>query len=200
MPDVKPYAESSDQNRYPILKVLGRFFTKPAGRVLEIGSGTGQHAVYFSGDLPHLIWQPSDVEVNLPGIRAWCDTATSTNLLEPIALDVRHRPWPIQVADYVYSANTAHIMSWSSVGEFIQGVGNVLVDGGLFVLYGPFNYQGTYSSESNERFDAWLKSRDPESGIRDFEAIQDVASEAGLSLVEDVAMPANNRLLCWEKT
>lgn len=199
MSDVKPYAESSAQNRDPILNVLKRFFTKP-GCVLEVGSGTGQHAVYFSGDLPHLIWQPSDVEVNLPGIRAWCDTSTSTNLLDPIALDVRHRPWPIKTADYVYSANTAHIMSWPSVVEFILGVGDALAYEGLFVLYGPFNYEGTYSSKSNERFDTWLRSRDPESGIRDFEAIQVVASRAGLSLVEDVAMPVNNRSLCWKKT
>lgn len=198
MSNRKPYSESCEQNRMPILAVLMRLFTGP-GRLLEIGSGTGQHAAYFSTDLPHLVWQPSDVAENLPGIRAWRDAAGLDNLLEPVVLDVRQRPWPIEVVDYVYSANTAHIMSWPAVGDFIAGVGEVLAPGGRFVLYGPFNYGGQFTSESNARFDVWLKGRDPQSGVRDFEAVDALATAAGLRLLEDIEMPANNRVLCWER-
>ncbi|OBS08447.1 methylase [Acidihalobacter prosperus] len=197
----KPYSESSDQNREPILAVLIRLFAAP-GRVLEIGSGTGQHAVYFSSDLPHLIWQPSDVAENLSGIRAWREEEGGENLLEPLELDVRTQPWPVRAAafDYVYSANTAHIMSWAAVQAFVAGVGRTLVPGGRFALYGPFNYGGRYTSDSNARFDAWLKARDPQSGVRDFEAVQALTSEVGLRLLQDIAMPANNRVLCWERS
>ncbi|AOU97099.1 methylase [Acidihalobacter yilgarnensis] len=198
MSNHKPYSESSEQNRMPILAVLRRLFAA-SGRLLEIGSGTGQHAVYFSTDLPHLAWQPSDVAENLPGIRAWRDAAGLDNLLEPVVLDVRQRPWPIEAADYVYSANTAHIMSWPAVGDFIAGVGEVLAPGGRFALYGPFNYGGQFTSESNARFDVWLKGRDPQSGVRDFEAVDALAIAAGLRLLEDIEMPANNRVLCWER-
>lgn len=200
MPTGKPYAESSEQNRDPILAVLQGFFDAP-GRVLEIGSGTGQHAVYFSAELPHLSWQPSEVAANLPGIHAWRDEAGLDNVLAPLELDVRRRPWPVEAAayEYAYSANTAHIMSWPAVCEFIAGVGEALAPGGRFALYGPFNYGGRFTSESNARFDAWLKGRDPHSGVRDFEAVRELAADAGLELAEDVAMPANNRTLCWVK-
>jgi cyclopropane fatty-acyl-phospholipid synthase-like methyltransferase len=194
----KPFAESSEQNREPILKVLQEVFVAP-GLVLEIGSGTGQHAVYFAADLPHLRWQPTEVEENLPGIHAWRDEAGLETVLEPLALNVSQQPWPVSTADYVFSANTAHIMSWDNVEAFIAGVGQVLQPGGRFVLYGPFNYDGQYTSESNARFDDWLKARDPLSGVRDFEALNELAEAAGLRLLQDFAMPANNRILCWER-
>ena len=186
---MKPFSEASERNRAPILAVLKRVF-KDRKRVLEIGSGTGQHAAYFAAELPHLIWQASDVAEHLAGIREWiADPA-------PIELDV-DKPWPAIKADAVYSANTCHIMSWAQVQRMFEGVGRLLPPRGVFALYGPFNYHGRHTSESNARFDAMLRARDPGSGIRDFEAIDSLAVLAGLALEEDNAMPANNRLLVW---
>ncbi len=193
----KPYSESCDQNREPILAVLRQVLTSP-GELLEIGSGTGQHAVYFGAELPHLTWQTSDRPEYLPGIRMWLAEAGLANVREPLELDVA-KPWPVSRADAVYSANTAHIMSWPEVEQFIAGVGRILAPGGVFCLYGPFNYGGQFTSESNARFDAWLKARDPLSGVRDFEALDELATAAGLSLLHDFAMPANNRTLVWRR-
>ena len=194
----KRYSAASEQNRAPIEAVLRECFAAP-GEVLELGSGTGQHAVYFAAALPHLLWQPTDLAENLPSIRAWRSEAGLPNLREPRELDVRAQPWPLAVADYVYTANTLHIMSWASVQACLDGVGRVLKPGGLFACYGPFNYGGAYTSESNAHFDAWLKARDPKSGVRDFEALDELARDADLRLLQDYAMPANNRLLCWQK-
>lgn len=193
----RPHAPACDRNREPILAVLREHF---AGRrrVLEIGSGTGQHAVYFAQAMPWLEWQASDVEENLPGIRAWLDDARLQNTPAPLALDVLE-PWPPVQADAVFTANTLHIMGWAGVEAFFSGVGRVLsgAPGGTLVAYGPFNQGGAYTSHSNREFDGWLKARDPHSGIRDFEAVDALASAAGLRLVADVAMPANNRCLVW---
>ena len=134
------------------------------------------------------------------GIRQWIDDAKLPNVLAPVALDVTEPHWPIGPVPAVFSANTAHIMAWPVVQAFLQGVGRVLAPGGLFLLYGPFNYEGGYTSESNARFDEWLAQRDPESAIRHFEDVERESRTAGLSLVEDVAMPANNRLLVWRAT
>lgn len=195
---MKPYSESCEQNRAPILQVLR---AKLAGRsrLLEIGSGTGQHAAYFAPEFPSLIWQTSDVAAYHPGIRAWLEDAESGNILPPLALDVCRDSWPDTLFDAVFSANTAHIMAWSEVECMFEGVGKVLEAGGVFCLYGPFNYGGRFTSDSNARFEQWLKARDPESGIKDFEALQKLAEYAGLSLGKDYEMPANNRILAWSK-
>ena len=183
---MRPFSEASERNRAPILAVLKRVLAK-SRRVLEIGSGTGQHAVYFASELPQLVWQASDVAENLPGIRAWG--------VVPIELDVDGE-WPAVQADAVYSANTTHIMSWPQVERMFAGIGRLAPE--VLVLYGPFKHDGRHTSESNARFDAMLRGRDPASGIRDFESIDALARKAGLQLAEDNAMPANNRLLVWK--
>jgi SAM-dependent methyltransferase len=194
----KPYSESCDQNREPILKIIGPLFADRTA-VLEVGSGTGQHAVYFGGEMPHLTWHTSDREENHPGIRLWLEEAGLPNVRSPLPLDVARDEWPEVAVDAVFSANTAHIMHWDEVEAFFAGVGRLLPPGGRFALYGPFNYDYHYTSESNERFDAWLKGRDPLSGIRDAGDLDALAHTAGMELVHDFAMPANNRTLCWEK-
>ena len=189
---MKPYSEACERNRAPILAVLQRVL-RDSRRVLEIGSGTGQHAAYFGAELPHLRWQASDVADDLDGIREWVGDA-----VPPIELDV-DKPWPAVDADAAFSANTAHIMSWVQVERMFQGVARLLPQGGLFALYGPFHYGGQPTSPSNARFDAMLRARDPSSGIRDFEHIQTLAGRYGLALLEDNAMPANNRLLVFKR-
>ncbi len=166
--------------------------------VLEVGSGTGQHAVYFGERLPHVRWQTSDRASNHPGIEAWVSDAALPNVLPPLTLDVTSEPWPVSQVGAAFSANTVHIMSWPAVQSFFRGVARILEPGGKLLLYGPFNYGGRYTSESNARFDEWLRSRDSASGIRDFEAIDGEAAQVGLVLSDDVEMPANNRLLIWE--
>jgi len=195
---MKPFAESCEQNRDPILRVL-RNELADKSRLLEIGSGTGQHAVYFAPEFPQLLWQTSDRAEMHSGIRAWLEEAALANVLPPLNLDVCADTWPQAGYDAVFSANTAHIMAWPQVECFIRGVGQVLQADGVFCLYGPFNYNGHYTSESNARFDAWLKSRDPLSGVRDFEALDELARAAGLVLKCDYAMPANNRTLVWSR-
>jgi SAM-dependent methyltransferase len=186
---MNPYSEACERNREPILAVLKRVF-RDSRMVLEIGSGTGRHAVYFAPELPHLRWQASDVAEHLAGIRLWG--------VEPIELDV-DKPWPSIDADSAFSANTAHIMSWPQVERMFEGVARVLPRGGVFALYGPFHYGGSPTSQSNARFDAMLRTRDPASGVRDFEHIQALAGRCGLAFLEDNAMPANNRLLVFKK-
>ncbi|MCE7032295.1 class I SAM-dependent methyltransferase [Lysobacter sp. GX 14042] len=195
----KPFSPACERNRGPILEVL-RGYLGNARRVLEVGSGTGQHAVHFAASMPWLAWQASDRVENLPGIRAWLDGAALPNTPAPLALDVDR--WPalaVEPFDAVFSANTLHIMAWPQVQAFFAGIGTVLAPAGLLVVYGPFNYAGAYSSESNRAFDAWLRSRDPASGIRDFEAVDALARGMGLRLQDDVAMPANNRCLVWRQ-
>ena len=192
----KPFSQACENNKRPILEVLLRHLGDVSS-VLEIGSGTGQHAVFFAEQLPHLRWQTSDLVENHAAIRQWLDYAKLSNVLAPVALDVTEPEWPVGPVPAVFSSNTAHIMAWSVVQAFLRGVGRMLAPGGLFLLYGPFNYDGGYTSESNARFDKWLEQRDPESAIRHFEEVDREARAAGLRLVEDVAMPANNRLLVW---
>lgn len=195
---MKPYSEASEQNREPILAVLREAFAQVAN-VLEIGSGTGQHAVHFAQHLPHLTWQTSDLPANHSGIQAWLDEARLSNVRPPIALDVNHLPWPLAPVDGVFTANTLHIISWPEVACLLAGVGQVLQTGGALCIYGPFNYGGQFTSESNARFDAWLKARDPLSGVRDFEAVCEVAEQHGLVLQQDHTMPVNNRTLVFQK-
>lgn len=194
----KPFSESCVQNRDPILAVLRDVFADRRN-VLEIGSGTGQHAVDFAAALPHLLWQTADVPSYHPGIQLWLDEAALPNVLPPIALEVTQQAWRQGCYDAVFSANTLHIMGWPEVGQFFEGIGSVLEPGGILAVYGPFNYNGAFTSESNARFDLWLKSRDPVSGVRDFEAVNALAHAQGLDLQQDVAMPANNRTLVWKR-
>ncbi len=195
---MKPYAESCDQNRDPILRVIAPLFSG-CRDILEIGSGTGQHAVYFAAKLPYLVWHTSDRLANHPGIKLWLDEAGLANTRLPLVLDVASSPWPAISVDGVFSANTAHIMHWPEVEALFAGVGELLPPGGLFALYGPFNYGGRYTSDSNARFDGWLKAQDPYSGIRHFEELQVLAATAGMALHDDFEMPSNNRILCWIK-
>lgn len=194
----KPYAESCEENKLPILAVLQEWFDRQ-GKVLEVGSGTGQHAVFFASQLRHLVWQASDVAEHLPGIQAWLDEAGLENLLLPLTLDVQQWSLHSPEYEYVFSANTVHIMSWPEVEKMFAGIGQVLKQDGRFCLYGPFNYNRCYTSESNARFDQWLKMRDPKSGIRDFEELDQLARQAGMRLSRDVEMPVNNRILVWER-
>ena len=194
----KPYSESCVQNREPILAVIKPLLAGSEA-VLEIGSGTGQHAVYFASEMPHLIWQSSDCAPWLPGIRSWLDEASLANTPDPLELDVTN-PWPQLSVDAIFSANTVHIMHWPMVEALFAGLGDILPSGGQFLLYGPFNYNGSYSSDSNARFDVWLKARDPDSGIKDFEALDRLARSAGLNFVSKYLLPANNQILLWHKT
>lgn len=192
----KPFAPACERNREPILEVLKQVFREPA-HILEIGSGTGQHAVHFAAAMPHLHWHTSDLPEQLPGIRAWLAESPRDNLPEPVALDVLADTWPITTADGVFSANTAHIMRWHQVEALFAGVGRILVPGGCFCLYGPFNLEGRYTSPGNARFDAELRSQEPTRGIRDLADLNHLAISVGLHSLKDYPLPANNRLLVW---
>lgn len=195
---MRPFSEACEQNKGPILEVLEEAF-RERHRILEIGSGTGQHAAWFPAALPHLQWLPSDRAGNLEGIRQWLAEAGLANVAAPVELDVHDSPWPVAGVDGVFSANTAHIMDDATVAAMFAGVGRLLEGGGTFVLYGPFNYGGQYTSDSNARFDQWLKARDPAMGIKDFESLVALAAAAGMELEADHAMPANNRSLVWSR-
>jgi cyclopropane fatty-acyl-phospholipid synthase-like methyltransferase len=195
---MKPHSEACERNRDPILKVLQQWLLT-SGTVLEIGAGTGQHAAHFAQSLPHLTWIPTDREENLPGIRQWVDEAGAANLRDPQQLNVMDPQWPVKQADYVFTANTAHIMSWTEVEATFEGVGKVLAAKGLFCLYGPVNRDGQFTSESNRAFDEKLRTRDPVMGVRDDQALIALGRRCGLTFVADNSMPARNRLLIWTK-
>jgi cyclopropane fatty-acyl-phospholipid synthase-like methyltransferase len=195
---MKPFSPSSERNQAAILEVLRSHFAS-CRRVLEIGSGTGQHAVHFARELPATIWQTSDVEGALPGMRMWLDEAALPNLPPPLVLDV-NGDWPQTRFDAAFTANTLHIMGWPEVGRLFGGLDRVLEPRALLAIYGPFNYGGRFTSDSNRTFDEWLKRQSPDSGVRDFEAVDALAKAARFDLVADHAMPANNRLLVWGRT
>jgi hypothetical protein len=197
VPTNKPHSPACDRNREPILAVLREHFADRRA-VLEIGSGTGQHAVHFASAMPHLQWQTSDVAENIPGIRAWLDEAGLPNTPSPLVLDV-NGDWPKREFDAIFTANTLHIMSWLEVQRLFGHLGSVMAPDVTVALYGPFNYGGRFTSESNAAFDASLKLRGLHMGIRDFEAVSGLAQAIGLKLVADVAMPANNRTLVWHR-
>lgn len=273
----KPHSPSCERNRGPILAVLREYFAQ-CRHVLEIGSGTGQHAVHFAKAMPWLRWQCSDRAEYLPGIRLWLDEAGLVNTPAPVALDVARRPWPLLPLsragsddllanhrfadrptnehrsgrgllgkakphlaahwdedtrnsvrgespenrssrrpnlpsghllppakeanngfDAAFSANTLHILGWQEVEAFFAGLEWVLADDATLVVYGPFNYSGAFSSASNRDFDTALRARDPRMGIRDFELVDALARAIGLQPVDDIAMPANNRCLVWQR-
>jgi cyclopropane fatty-acyl-phospholipid synthase-like methyltransferase len=194
----KPFAESCVENCEPIFAVLAPRVSD-CSSLFEIGSGTGQHAVYFAPRLPQLVWHTSDRSENHPGILAWLTESGVTNVRTPVSLDVLHDPWPSGPFDAAFSANTAHIMSESAVAAMLTGVAGLLRPGGRFFLYGPFNYHGEFTSDSNARFDAWLKERDPAMGIRDLDWLTREAGRHGLELEEDIEMPVNNRTLVWQR-
>ena len=196
---MKQYSQACDENREPILKLIRKVFAN-AHSILEIGSGTGQHAVYFARQLPHLTWQPTDLEENHASIQAWRDESGLENVRPPIALDVSASAWPDGIYDGLFSANTTHIMNPEEVQRMFVGIGNLLPAGAHCCLYGPFNYDGDFTSDSNKQFDSWLKKRNPASGIRDFEVIAELADANGFILKGDNEMPVNNRLLVWQKT
>jgi len=195
---MKSFSEACERNKDVILSTIKPLLCDKKA-LLEIGSGNGQHAVYFSKYLPWLTWQTSDCVENHSDIDEWVDDYGGDNIKRPLALNVLDDPWPKGFFDAIYSANTAHIMSWRTVQGFFAGVGNILRKDGLFILYGPFNYNGTFTSESNRKFEDWLKNVDPKRGIRDFEAVDQLAQASSLSLVDDIEMPANNRILVWKK-
>ncbi len=195
----KPHSPSCDRNKEAIVQILSSLL-KDKNHILEIGTGTGQHAVYFAARMPHLIWQCSDRLENHSGIRMWLDEADLENTPDVIELEV-NSTWPSfeNEVDAIFSANVVHIMSWDSVCKFIKSAAESLAPTGLMIFYGPFNYNGEYTSEGNANFDIWLKDRDSKSAIRDFEAMNNEAGKTGFTLQRDFEMPANNRILVWKK-
>lgn len=201
LPADKPFAPACERNREPILQVLLHHFADRR-HVLEIGSGTGQHAVHFAAAMPWLDWQCSDRAGYLAGITRWLEDAALPNTPPPAMLDVEDVRWPRASStdgrfDALFTANTLHIMGWPQVQALFSALPGIASDNAVLVVYGPFNDGGNYTSESNREFDGWLKARDPASAIRDLEAVDALAQAAGFALIEDVAMPANNRCLVW---
>jgi cyclopropane fatty-acyl-phospholipid synthase-like methyltransferase len=194
----KPFSPACERNRDAILAVLCEHFDG-CTRVLEIGSGTGQHAVHFAAALPQLVWQTSDVAANLPGIRAWLAEAGLPNTPTPLAFDINAAA-PAASFDAIFSANTLHILAWPEVQMLFATLPALMRPEALLTIYGPFNYGGAFTSDSNAAFDASLRADQPQRGIRDFEAVDALARAAGLTLVEDRAMPANNRCITWRRS
>ncbi len=197
--DALPFSQACENNRQPILDILGRVFADRS-EVLEIASGTGQHATWFAQHMPQLRWRPTELPVNLPVLLPRCEHYAGDNLAPPTTLDVSARPWSCSVPHALFSANSLHIMPWESVEDFFAELGERAEADTLLAIYGPFNYGGKYTSDSNARFDQWLAAQSPYSAIRDFEKVDALARLAGFELLEDNAMPANNRLLLWHKT
>lgn len=195
---MKPYSQACENNKIPIFNSLEKWF-RDVEDVLEIGTGTGQHAVYFAEQLPALFWQTSDLIDNHPGIIQWIEDAQLSNIEYPILLDVKTNVWPDAKFDAVYTANTCHIMHWHEVVAMFEGVSTILSSGGLFIIYGPFNYNNAYTSQSNEHFDRMLRKRDPKSGLRNIEDLISLAGQNTFRLMEDNEMPANNRLLVFKR-
>jgi cyclopropane fatty-acyl-phospholipid synthase-like methyltransferase len=193
-----PFSAACERNKDPILEVLRIRFAGRA-QVLEIGSGTGQHAVYFAGALAHLTWHPTEQLAYLADLAERVKLEGPHNLRPPTLLDVRQAVWPLRSVDAMFTANTLHIMSWPEVMALYRGLSGVLAPGGVFCVYGPFRYDGRYTSDSNREFDRMLQERDPNSGLRDIRDVTTLAEEYGLRLDEDHDLPANNRLLIFSK-
>ena len=197
-PPNKPFSQACENNKQPILTVLREAFGEVSS-VLEIGSGTGQHAAALAGRWPQLQWQTSDVAAQLPGIRNWLYEAGLDNTPAPLILDLNDSAWPRLHAEVVFSANTLHIISWPQVQTLFQRLEPIIDQGGLLIIYGPFKYRGEFTSPSNADFDAQLRAADPQRGIRDAEAVDELAAGIGLTLLADHAMPANNQMRVWQR-
>lgn len=195
-----PFSQSCENNKEFILAQLRRHFTKPFGRVLEIAGGTGQHAEYFAHKMPHLHWQSTDVPENVALLNLRLEAAALPNLPIARAFDVTQDKLSHSPLDYVFSANSLHIMPAEAVTDFFRHMRYLLASSGVLCIYGPFKYKGEFTTPSNAEFDLWLKGRNAASGLRDFEHVLALAEQSGLSLLEDNPMPANNQLLVWTKT
>ncbi len=195
---MKDFAPACERNKDPILNTLRRILNQDS-LVLEIGSGTGQHAGYFAYHLPRVRWQPSDLPDRLDSICAYRNERALANFLEPVGLDLLQSLWPVDHADAVVCINTVHIVPWRGVENLLSGVAKLLPMGGLFYVYGPYRYSDRPLEPSNEEFDRWLRARDSQSGVRDFDVVDRLARQHGLTLVEDRPMPANNRSIWWQK-
>jgi len=197
---LKQISPSCERNKDFILPVLKEVLPG-SGTVLEVGSGTGQHAAFFAAGLLQLVWQPTDLAESFPSIRAWGEEAKLPNLRAPLKLDLlaSAEHWPVASADAVVCINTVHIVAWKGVENLFAGAGRVLSAGGVMFVYGAYRYATRALEPSNENFDQWLKARDPASGVRDFEAVNALAQRQGLALAGDRAMPGNNRSIWWIK-
>ena len=195
---MRNFSPASENNKQVILEHLLDHLAD-ISELLEIGSGSGQHALFFAENLPNLVWQTSELGESLIALDKNIKQYGPKNVLSPVHLDVVSHPWPITQTSAVYTANTLHIMPWTSVVELFNGVGEVLSQAGLLSIYGPFKYKGEFTTRSNADFDQWLKLNNSQSGIRDVEAVDELAVAQGLSLIHDYAMPANNQLLVFKR-
>lgn len=195
----KPFAPSCERNREPILEVLKDTILDSDRRLLEVGSGTGQHAVYFAPEFPHLEWFPTDLSANLAGMNLWFNEARIQNIQRPVRLDVSKDDFPKVKFDVVFTANTFHIMSWKDCKSLMKLLGKRLRENSRAVIYGPFKYNGEFTSASNAEFDQTLKAQNPVSGIRAFEDVNNNMLKNGFELVHDYEMPANNRMLVYNR-
>lgn len=194
----KPFSEACLRNQQPIADALKKLLPNPA-RLLEIGSGTGQHAVFCAQALPHIQWQTSDLLQHHEGMLKWIEDAALDNVLPPLVLDV-DQAWPLIDVDHVFTANTVHYIANTSVVNMFAQVSELLPEKGLFVIYGPVNVAGQFTSEGNAGLDEWLKTCvNPLAGIKDIADIEQLARDQGLALIDNLAMPANNRLLVLQK-
>lgn len=196
---VVPFSEACERNKKPILEVLQKVLRPFHRYVIEIGSGTGQHATFFAQALSGVQWTPTEVYENLAHLNKVVQESGIKNLTSPFKMKVGEDDFPIRTYDVIYTANTFHIMAWKDCKTLIKLMGHRLQEGGLVIIYGPFNYGGKFSSPSNEEFDAWLKKRDPASGIRNFEDLQKAMEKNGFELAGDYEMPANNRTLVYRR-
>ncbi len=192
------YSPAAEKNKTPVLEVL-RERLAPTARVLEVGSGSGQHALHFTEALPELRWQPTEHPAVMPALEANLGAAGREAILPPLALDLAADSWPIGPFDGVYAANVMHIVSVPLGEALLRGAASVLGEGGQLLLYGPYRFGGAFTTESNAEFDQWLKARDPASGVRDFEAAAAAAEAVGLVFADNRAMPSNNQLLCFRR-
>lgn len=205
-----PWSQACENNKRPILEVLLRHFRPRSAapglpeqctaRVLELGGGTGQHATFFASEMPWLYWQSSDIAANRQSLSECLEQTGRENLPAPLTLDALDRQWSAPASDYLFTANTLHIMSEEAVRGFFARLPDVLRDDAVVCIYGPFRYGGEFTSESNASFNDWLRQRDPRSGIRDAEFVDELAEQVGLQLIEDNRMPANNQLRVWRQT
>ncbi len=196
----KPFAPSCERNQQVILDVLKRIIKSTDKNLLEIGSGTGQHAVFMVPHFPDLQWHTSDLKENHLGIDMWLEEANLNNISAPIVFESGNSDFPEMEIDIVFTTNTLHIMSWENVVNMIDQLGKNLKKGAKIIVYGPFNYNGNFTSESNAKFDVWLKDQEPHRGIRDFETVVNLMKKEGMILLEDIEMPANNRILYFIKS